>query len=89
MASKNEPIVLHVNQLTIRSNNKSGKREPPLIVRGKTSKVEPVYASEITLHADGKEIGKLVYSPDKPLSCGARVWLELDSALVSVSVKES
>jgi len=24
---------------------------------------------------------KLVYSPDKPLSCGAKVWIETDSEI--------
>ena len=25
---------------------------------------------------DGKEAARIVYSPDKPLSCGAKVWIE-------------
>jgi hypothetical protein len=33
------------------------------------------YAHEV----DIKGPSKLVYSPDKPLSCGARVWLETES----------
>ena len=28
---------------------------------------------------DGNEIARVVYSPDKPLECGAKVWIETDS----------
>lgn len=27
---------------------------------------------------DGVELAKVIYSPDKPLSCGATVWIETD-----------
>ena len=27
---------------------------------------------------------RVIYSPDKPLSCGARVWIETDSEVVCV-----
>ena len=32
------------------------------------------YATDVTI--DGPS--KLVYSPDKPLSCGAKVWIEAE-----------
>jgi hypothetical protein len=25
---------------------------------------------------DGEPVARIVYSPDKPLDCGARVWIE-------------
>ena len=28
---------------------------------------------------DGVELARVIYSPHKPLSCGARVWVELDT----------
>jgi hypothetical protein len=35
------------------------------------------YAHEaIIKDADGNEVAKVVYRPDKPLSCGAHVWIE-------------
>jgi hypothetical protein len=60
---------LHVNQLIIRQNNKEGTRHPVLTVkrRGKT-----FTAHEAVIQGPSK----LVYSPDKPLSCGAKVWIE-------------
>ena len=56
----------------IRKNNKTGERNPVLTV--KTSKSNQ-YAHEVLI--DGPS--KVIYSPDKPLSCGARVWIETDS----------
>tara|TARA_R110002012_G_scaffold167313_1_gene330812 strand:- start:150 stop:344 length:195 start_codon:yes stop_codon:yes gene_type:complete len=56
----------------IRKNNKTGERNPVLTV--KTSKSNQ-YAHEVQI--DGPS--KVIYSPDKPLSCGARVWIETDS----------
>jgi len=63
---------IHVNMHVIRKNNKTGERNPVLTV--KTSKSNK-YAHEV--YIDGPS--KVIYSPDKPLSCGARVWIETDS----------
>jgi len=63
---------IHVNMHVIRKNNKTGERNPVLTV--KTSKSNQ-YAHEVQI--DGPS--KVIYSPDKPLSCGARVWIETDS----------
>jgi hypothetical protein len=63
---------IHVNMHIIRKNNKTGERNPVLTV--KTSKSNQ-YAHEVEI--DGPS--KVIYSPDKPLSCGARVWIETDS----------
>ena len=56
----------------IRANKKHGTKEPVITV--KTYKTN-TYAHE------GEILGesKVVYSPDKPLSCGARVWIETDA----------
>lgn len=63
---------MHVNQHKIRANNKTGTRDPVLTV--KTYKSNE-YCSAVLIHGPSM----IVYSPDKPLSCGARVWLETDS----------
>jgi len=60
---------IHVNQHVIRKNKKTGERKPPLTVKTYKSNV---YCHEILV--DGP--CKVVYSPDDPLSCGARVWIE-------------
>ena len=64
--------IVHVNQHVIRSNVKNGEHEPVLTV--KTYKTND-YAFSVDI--DGP--CRVIYSPDKPLSCGARVWIETDS----------
>jgi hypothetical protein len=63
--------IIHVNQHKIRSNISSAHKEPVLTV--KTYKSND-YAHEVSIKGDSK----IVYSPDKPLSCGARVWIETE-----------
>lgn len=66
--------IIHVNQHVIKANKKNGVQNPVLTV--KTYK-ENIYAQEVEiLDQSGNVIAKIIYSPDKPLSCGARVWVE-------------
>lgn len=60
---------IHVNQHVIKRNAKMDEREPVLTI--KTSR-DNVYAHEVDILGDSR----VVYSPDKPLSCGAKVWIE-------------
>lgn len=71
--------IIHVNQHRIRSNAQTGAREPVLTV--KTYR-DNVYAHEVVI--DGP--CKIVYSPDKPLSCGAKVWIETTAPVHSRAV---
>lgn len=69
--------IIHVNQHVIRANNKSEDKKPPLTV--KTYKENrKAFEAEITGSA------KVIYSPDKPLSCGARVWIETESEVLVI-----
>ena len=66
--------IIHVNQHKIRRNQKTGAREPVLSVKSGNSNV---YAHEaVIFDKHGEPVAKVVYRPDKPLSCGARVWIE-------------
>jgi len=66
--------IIHVNQHKIKSNKKHNQLEPVLTC--KTYKTND-YAHEAVIYGqDGKEAARVVYSPDKPLSCGAKVWIE-------------
>jgi hypothetical protein len=69
---KSVKTIIHVNQHVIRSNAKSGMREPVLTVKNYKNNQ---YAHEVVIHGESK----IVYSPDKPLSCGAKVWIETQS----------
>ena len=66
---------IHVNQHVVRSNKKYGKKEPVLTVKTYKSNT---YAHEVEINGPSK----VIYSPDKPLSCGARVWIETESEVV-------
>ena len=61
-----------MNQHKIKSNKKYGLNEPVITV--KTSK-DNFYGSTVAIEG----ASTVVYSPDKPLSCGAKVWIETDS----------
>lgn len=61
--------IIHVNQHEVKANNKNGTNNPVLTV--KTYKTN-TYAHRVKIHGESE----VVYSPNKPLSCGARVWIE-------------
>lgn len=65
--------IIHVNQHVIKKNVKEGTNDPVLTV--KTYK-DNRYAHQVLIKKDGEVVAKVVYSADKPLSCGARVWIE-------------
>ena len=59
----------------IRYNKKHNANKPVITV--KTSK-ENVYGHRVKI-LGGSDV---IYSPDKPLSCGARVWIETHSPVI-------
>ena len=63
---------IHVNMHHIRHNNKHKDKKPVITV--KTSKSN-TYGDEVQIHGPSK----VIYSPDKPLPCGAKVWIETKS----------
>ncbi len=66
---------VHVNQHQIKSNAKTGAREPVLTIKTYKSNT---YAHEVEI----KGPCRVVYRPDKPLPCGAKVWIETDSEVI-------
>jgi len=73
--------IIHVNQHVIKANRKDGKSDPPLTV--KTYKSNDNAREAIIYGQDGLEAARVVYSPDKPLSCGAHVWIESQNRVES------
>ena len=69
--------IIHVNQHIIKSNRKNGVNDPVLTV--KTYK-ENIYAHEVEIKGDSK----VCYSSDKPLSCGAHVWIETNNEVIII-----
>ena len=64
--------IIHVNQHIIRRNKKTGKNEPVITVK---TYQDTKYCHEVSI--DGPS--KVIYSPEKPLACGAHVWIETES----------
>ena len=61
--------VIHINQHVIRKNSKTGERQP--VITCKTYK-DNTYCHEVVIN----DHTRVIYSPDKPLACGAKVWIE-------------
>lgn len=66
--------IIHVNQSVIKRNRDKGLNDPPLICRTYKGSC-PAHEIDI-LDKHGNVIARVVHSPHKPLSCGARVWIE-------------
>jgi hypothetical protein len=66
---------IHVNQHNVRANAR-GADLPVLTVKTYKSNT---YANEVVINGPSR----VVYSPDKPLSCGARVWVETEAVVES------
>ena len=66
---QNKIARIHVNQHVIKANAKNGENNPIFTIKqgGKNT-----YAHNVKVKGEME----LVYSPDKPLSCGAKVWIE-------------
>lgn len=60
---------IHVNKHVIASNRVHGKRRKPITIQ--TSK-GPFVAHEVVINGPSR----IIHSPEKPLSCGAKVWIE-------------
>ena len=66
---QNKIARIHVNQHVIKANAKYGENNPVFTIKqgGKNT-----YAYNVKVKGEME----LVYSPHKPLSCGAKVWIE-------------
>jgi hypothetical protein len=63
---------IHVNQHEIHKNNEKGTREPVISVKNYKGNN---YGHEVIIHG----CCRVIYQPDKPLDCGAKVWIETHS----------
>jgi hypothetical protein len=62
---------IHVSQDRLRHNRKYGANEPVITIRSGDRKT---YCHEATIEG----ICRIVYQPDRPLKCGATLWIELE-----------
>jgi hypothetical protein len=69
--------IIHVNQAYIRRNMKVESEDRVPVLTVKTYKTN-VYCNSVEITGPSR----VVYSPDKPLSCGAKVWVETESEVI-------
>ena len=66
---------IHINQHNIRRNAKENKNDPVITVKS--------YKANDYGHAvDILGPCRVVYSPNKPLPCGAKVWIETENEVI-------
>ena len=68
---------IHVDQHRIRLNTKNGTNIPPVTVQAAGG---PYKAHEVAI--DGPT--RVVYQPENPLSCGARLWIETEAQVSTI-----
>ena len=66
---------IHINQHMIKANRKDGRNRP--VISCKTYKSN-VYGHSVKLTGPAT----VIYSPEKPLSCGAHCWVETEYPVI-------
>ena len=72
--------IIHINRNIIQSNAKHSREEPVVRVE-ENGKVQ--YCMEV----DIKGPSRMVYRPDKPRPCGAKLWIETDADVEMIGVR--
>jgi hypothetical protein len=75
--------IIHVNQHNIKANSK--KKAGLAVISVKTYKSNE-YGNQAQIWHGDVLVAEVIYSPDKPLSCGAKVWIETDTTITTVTV---
>ena len=71
---------IHVNRNRMVSNAKHGLTQPVITVKKGSSNR---YGNQVDiLDTTGNIVASIVYSPDKPLPCGAKVWIQTENPIV-------
>ena len=73
--------IIHINQHIIKANRKHGKCDP--VVTCKTYKSND-YGHEVVINGPAR----VIYRPEKPLSCGAHVWIETEAEVHVIRKEE-
>lgn len=64
--------IIHINRNIIQQNAKRGEQKPVCRVQQGNS---VRYCMEVLINGPSR----MVYRPDRPLSCGAKLWIETES----------
>ena len=71
--------IIHINRNIIQSNAKHGHKEP--VVRVEENGIVK-YCMEVKILGPSR----MVYRPDKPRPCGAKLWIETDAEVKMIGV---
>lgn len=75
--------IIHVNQHKIKSNRKNNTCDPVITCKDHKNNW---YAKEVLIYGqDGLVAARVVYRPEKPLPCGAHVWIETENLVEVLS----
>lgn len=77
--------IIHVNQHVIKSNRLTGANDPVLTVKTYKSNT---YAHEVSVQGPSRIVYACEATGIKPLSCGARVWIETDAPVETIVYDE-
>ena len=69
--------IIHINRNIIQANAKHGKADP--VCRVEENGVVN-YCMEVIIHGPSH----MIYRPDKPRPCGAKLWIETDAEVTLV-----
>jgi hypothetical protein len=65
---------IHINRHRVAQNRKNAEALPPISCRTYKG---TIYGNDVAiLDGQGNVVAHIKYSPEKPLSCGATVWIE-------------
>ena len=73
--------IVHVNQHNIKHNRTGPCRLKPVFTVKDYKKNRKGYQVVIRNPETQERLGTFVYSPNKPLNCGATVWFETDNVV--------
>ncbi len=72
---------IHINQHHIKANAK-GSDLPVITVKDYKQNRKANHAAVVD--SAGKPLVKVIYSPDNPLPCGAKVWVETELEVITL-----
>lgn len=72
--------IIHINRNIIQSNAKRGSEEP-------VCRVEENGVVQYCMEVDIRGPSRMVYRPDKPRPCGAKLWIETEAGVILIGAK--
>ena len=72
--------IIHINRNIIQSNAKRGTDEP-------VCRVEENGVVQYCMEVDIRGPSRMIYRPDKPRPCGAKLWIETEADVILIGAK--